>query len=373
MAGIVDGRHVSSAGIRVTVTEVSDFGALEAKWRDLENRSSLSFFQSWTWTGCLIEERFPDPVLAEARDGERTVALALFNRRGRSLFLGESGNPALDCPYIEFNGILAERGREEALSLACLRAVHGTGFWRRRLVLAGVDTVTARVASQVGSVHTVRSVASPWVDVSLKNPCFLTRRSANTRQQLRRSHRDYASVGDIVSRCAEDPAEASRFLDELITLHQASWRARGEAGAFARPFFGRFHRALIERGMPRGEIALVRVSAGAQVIGYLYNFRYRGRSLAYQSGFDYAGASRSGKPGLTCHYEAIRLTAGWGGIRYDFLAGNDRYKRSLSDRQEMLHWIEIMDGYSPRFVLRRALSVVRVLARSTLPRSLRAI
>jgi CelD/BcsL family acetyltransferase involved in cellulose biosynthesis len=350
---------VSSAEIRVNVTEVSDFRGLETRWRDLENRSAASFFQSWTWTGCLIEERFPHPVLAEARDGDRTVALGLFNRRGGTLFLGESGDPALDCPCIEFNGILAERGSEESLTRACLRAVRGTGFWRPRVVLGGVDTATARVAKEVGGVCTVRSVSSPWVDLSLKNPSFLNRRSANTRQQLRRSHRAYASMGDIVSRCAEDSAEASRFLGGLIALHQASWQARGEPGAFARPFFNRFHRALIERGMPRGEVDLVRVAAGGRVIGYLYNFRYRGRSLAYQSGFDYSGASRNAKPGLTCHYEAICLTAGWDGIRYDFLAGEDRYKRSLSDRQETLHWIEVMDGHSPRVLIRRVLDLVR--------------
>ena len=34
-----------------------------AVWRDLESRSDASFFQSWTWTGCLVEERFLRPGL----------------------------------------------------------------------------------------------------------------------------------------------------------------------------------------------------------------------------------------------------------------------------------------------------------------------
>ncbi|HQT78274.1 MAG TPA: hypothetical protein PLD10_14560, partial [Rhodopila sp.] len=65
----------------VHVGPVTDFAALGRRWRDLEQRSAGSFFQSWTWTGCLIEERFADPVLVEAVDGNRTVGLALFNRR----------------------------------------------------------------------------------------------------------------------------------------------------------------------------------------------------------------------------------------------------------------------------------------------------
>jgi len=39
-------------------------------------------------------------------------------------------------------------------------------------------------------------------------------------------------------------------------------------------------------GMMCGEIDLLHIAAGPQTVGYLYNFRYRGQSLAYQSGFD---------------------------------------------------------------------------------------
>jgi CelD/BcsL family acetyltransferase involved in cellulose biosynthesis len=122
--------------------------------------------------------------------------------------------------------------------------------------------------------------------------------------------------------------------------------------------------------MERGEIDLLRVAAGNQVIGFLYNFRYRGRSLAYQSGFDYAGAGRHGKPGLTCHHEAIRFATSWGATRYDFLAGDDRYKRSLSDRAETLHWIVVTDPYSLRLLGRRALDLSgRLLPKFVRPRA----
>jgi len=54
----------------------------------------------------------------------------------------------------------------------------------------------------------------------------------------------------------------------MIALHQRSWIARGQAGAFSNAFFGRFHRALIARGMERGEIDLFRIAAGSQIIGF---------------------------------------------------------------------------------------------------------
>jgi CelD/BcsL family acetyltransferase involved in cellulose biosynthesis len=346
-------RLPSRNSANITVSAVQDLNTLETKWRDLEARSNASFFQSWTWTGCMAEQRFANPELVEVRESGRTVALALFNRVGRTLYLGESGDAALDDVFIEFNGVLTEAGRETELTLACLqsaRDARGKGFphWRRHLVLSGIGADTLVASEQIGPVLRMRDRLAHFVDLSACADDFLRRRSANTRQQLRRSDRDYARSGDITIERAESLAQGLEFLDRLAALHQASWQARGQPGAFANPAFTRFHRTLIARGLGRGEIDLLRIAAGPQTVGYLYNFRYRGQSLAYQSGFDQASAGRHRKPGLTCHHKAIQFAAGWGATRYDFLAGDDRYKRSLADRTESLHWIEVATPYSPR-------------------------
>ncbi|HEY1412446.1 MAG TPA: hypothetical protein VGF36_09900, partial [Rhodopila sp.] len=127
----------------IRVSGVADFAQLGHRWRDLEQRADLSFFQSWTWVGCLAAERFIDPVLVEATEDGRTIALALFNRVRRrigpaALYLGESGSAELDCPYVEQNGVLAEAGREAELTELCLRSVAR----RYDLVLSGVDDTT---------------------------------------------------------------------------------------------------------------------------------------------------------------------------------------------------------------------------------------
>ena len=217
--------------------------------------------------------------------------------------------------------------------------------------MSGVDAATRIAAQQVGAVRRIRDRPAHFVDFAAGGEGFLQRRSANTRQQLRRSDSDYAATGALTIERAESLPQADAFLDGLAALHQASWVARGQPGAFANPGFARFHRALIARGLERAEIDLLRIAAGGQTIGFLYNFRYRGQSLAYQSGFDHANAGRHGKPGLTCHHQAIQFAAQCGADRYHFLAGDDRYKRSLADRTECLHWIEVASPYSPRFLL----------------------
>lgn len=342
--------------IKISVSAVSDFDELGARWRALEARAEPSFFQSWTWTGCLARERFPDALLVEARDGTETIGLALFNRRrrfGRDVaYLGESGIPSYDRLFIEHNGPLVEAGRPAELSTAMLGAVERDCD----VVLSGLGDSAMEAARGAGASHLVRTLPALVIDLAglrQSGGDYLDRRSANTRQQIRRSDRAYSATGPLAIARATTVAEASAWLDEMSVLHQATWIARGEPGCFAEPFFRRFHGELIRRGMPEHEIDLLRVTAGPRLIGILYNFRHRGRALAYQSGFDYGDDQRNRKPGLTCHHQAIRYYAAEGADSYDFLAGEDRYKRSLADKDVTLHWIIGGPPWSPRMLALR--------------------
>ncbi len=347
--------------IRVAVHDRVDLAALGHRWRDLEARSTCSFFLSWTWTGCLIEERFPDPILVEATENGRTVALALFNRRRRwglpVLFLHESGAAALDCPYIEQNGVLTESGREAELTRLCLAAV----LPRWHAVLAGIDATTFEAVQALAVLTRLRRTqASPRADLArlrATGRTYRESRSANTRQQLARSMRWYATeAGMVVSQpevaLAGTMKAALAELDSLAELHQASWNSRGAPGSFAQPFFRRFHRALIERGFHQGQVALQKISFSDLIVGYLYNFRFRNQILAYQSGFHYRNDAAAARPGLVAHAAAIEQAMEQGVDFYDFLAGEDRYKLSLSDTAHHLRWVECGPGLSPLLHLR---------------------
>jgi CelD/BcsL family acetyltransferase involved in cellulose biosynthesis len=355
-----------AAPAHITLSAARDMAAVEAAWRALEPEAAPSFFQSWTWVGCLAEERFPDPVLLRAERAGRTVGLALFNRRqGRlgneRLWLNESGNPALDAIYVEHNGMLLARDAIDLMP-ACLHtaltapiapAGHRGGAWGRRLRLAGVDTVHLKAAQQAGAVHLLNESVAPFVDLaglSAGSDGYLASLSANTRYQIRRSNRCFARLGPQTVRQAETTVEGLAFLDSLAALHQATWTRRGARGAFANPAFLRFHRALIARALPRGELALLRISAGTHVLGYLYNVRLSGRLFTYQSGFDYVGCAAAvgphAKPGLTCHHAAILRAQAEGAVAYDFLAGPDRYKSSLARAATRLYWLDAVPRHS---------------------------
>jgi CelD/BcsL family acetyltransferase involved in cellulose biosynthesis len=89
----------------------------------------------------------------------------------------------------------------------------------------------------------------------------------------------------------------------------------------------------------------LRVVGEGGTIGCLYNFLFRGRVYAYQSGLAYSPDNRL-KPGLVSHDEAMELNRKAGARVYDFLAGEARYKASLSTGVAQLSWVVVQ---RPRF------------------------
>jgi CelD/BcsL family acetyltransferase involved in cellulose biosynthesis len=332
---------------RIDVSGFQDFGILEQEWRALEaSAAPFSFFQSWTWVGCLAEDRFPDPVLVRATEAGRIVGLALFNRRGGTLHLGESGEAGRDCIYVEHNGPLVAAGTGQDLPGLMLRAAWGVpGIGR--VVLSGVAPGLLATAGGIGA--RTRQDPAPFVDLAATGPGeggFLATLSANTRGQLRRSARHFEALGPLALARPAGEAEERAWFAELVSLHAARWQRSGLAGAFAAPFMGRFHQALLPRARGRGEADLWRIAAGAETLGYLYNFRHRGTAYAYQSGLrEFPGATQA-RPGLVGHWLAIEEARAAGLGRYDFLAGPARYKQSLSTGAAPLAWGERVSAAS---------------------------
>jgi CelD/BcsL family acetyltransferase involved in cellulose biosynthesis len=346
--------------VQVVTVPVWSFDGVAGWWRALEAEAgALSLFQSWTWVGCLAEERYDDPVLLRAEADGRTIGLALFNRRRGRLHLAESGQPSLDSPFIEHNGpLVAADAAPDTLTRLFATA------WRDRrvrgLVLGGVPP--AILAAANGVTYRLREETAPFVDLArirAEGGDWLGTLSANTRYQIRRSLRFYMSRGPLRVDRAGTLDEALAWFEALVRLHGEQWRRRGEAGAFADPFALRFHRSLIERAHARGELELLRLTAGGDVLGYLYNFRLGGRVFAYQSGLDHAEAGRHGKPGLTFHALAVQRALAEGAEVYDFLAGAARYKLSLSNASTPLVWAETVCAASMPGMLARMRSMLQ--------------
>ncbi|MFQ3622437.1 MAG: GNAT family N-acetyltransferase [Acetobacteraceae bacterium] len=341
---------------------VRDFAAVERLWRDLEGRAGpVPLFRTWTWVGCLVEERYDDPWLVVVRRGGVAEAAALFNRRGGTLWLGETGDASRDAPFVEHNGpLLAAGAGEEALRPLFAAAWRIGGV--RRLRLGGVAPELAALSG--GTVSALQERPSFWIDLERvrRAGSALAHLSANTRAQLRRGLRGFGGEAARLER-AEDMAAAEAGLSALVAAHQSWWQGRGKSGAFADPFMLRFHAALVARGLPRGEVALLTLRhPDGRAAAHLYLLVSGGHVAAYQSGLAADPDLLALRPGLVAHALAVAEAARQGHRLYDLLAGEARYKRSLATDRGSLLWVERVRAGSPEAaigVLRRAVAGLR--------------
>ncbi len=340
--------------IAFEIVPMPPFDALGTLWRELEARSDGGFFLSWGWVGCWIEETGLKPAILIGREQGKIVLLAVLVPTRRhdiarfaiaGMHLQTTGDLGQDIVTIEYNGFLLDRTvsswvQQQAVGYLVSGPVV-EGRQRNELHLKNV-TVPYDINFAETGIRCIRLEQKPSWRVDLdairaSGKPYLDHLSANTRQQVRRSMRLYEREGKLVAQRARDVPEALRFLEGLKELHQRTWTRRGETGSFAYPFFERFQRRLIATCLPRGTVEIVRVACGERVIGYLYNFIWRGTVLAYQSGLAYESDARL-KPGLVAHCLTIDIHLAEGAKMYDFMAGEARYKASLGEPgPEMYH------------------------------------
>src|SRR5665647_2109277 len=191
--------------------------------------------------------------------------------------------------------------------------------------------------------HTEFSKPYFWVDLEGMRPDqgeYLNALSRNTRQQIKRSMKLYEEKGQLELTLAGSEEQALSYLDQLKQLHQAYWNKKGYAGAFSTEFTNDFHRNMVTNGFANNQIQLIKVTAGEATVGILYNFMNQNRVCNYQAGLVYDMNPKL-KPGLVCHALAIEMNIAMGNKSYDFLMGENQYKRSLSTQEDMMHWLTL--------------------------------
>jgi CelD/BcsL family acetyltransferase involved in cellulose biosynthesis len=332
----------------ITVSDSIELPDLAASWTELETRGDAGFFLSWRWIGSWLSATGARPLLVRAADGNTILGLGvLISSRRRRFFLSvnqlrlhETGLAEQDAVMIEHNNFLVARSAPAGLVADMLKALQAADPSWDEIVLGGVSAGTI-ASAQAAGLTVVTDRTSPDFGVTLPDPAFSgsweETLSSNQRAQLRQSRAFAERMGPLVLKCADSPSQALEFFEKMIVLHTAYWQGRGKPGAFATPFSRAFHREIIASQTGPGAAELLELSAGEQVLGYLYNFQYGERVYSYQSGFSYSDDNRH-RPGLLAHALAIERARQRGMRVYDFLAGEAPYKARLGQPLGQMVW-----------------------------------
>ena len=328
---------------------------LHIVWRGITDVARHSFFLSWpwirTWLSCLPSS--VQPHLLTISNGTMAVAAAILvksnlRRSGfvmsRTWVLNATGDPALDQIFIENNGLLVREGHSDVAYRQWADSfVHEHSDWDE-IKLRGVPPAMLEVWDHPQlAVRQEMELTSRFVDldaVRAANVPFMQMLGKKTRAHIRHTRSSFEKYGPITVEVAKTMTEALVCFGELKSLHQQRWVKRGLQGAFGYPFFEIFHSALIRDHFDDGVVQLLRVKAGEQTVGVLYNFVHANDVLVYQTGFDYSLVESPNKqsPGLLTHALAIEYNVHRGHRRYDFLAGDSLYKQVLANGSEQLWW-----------------------------------
>ena len=320
---------------------MQEWAALEVRLRSPYLTCSHAWTRTWLkHYGDLVPHR-----LAVATHAGEVVGMCLITNgvqqydgplEIKTLHIGTAGEPESESVCVEYNRLLVA---PEFLS-PFVRQLTQSIAKRETCECLLVEGVSAEESQEFLNCDTptgVEEVPSHYCDLNLfraapSEPWRLF--GDSTRTNLRRSLRD---LDDLHVDWADEPQVALQLYDEMIGYHQARWNAAGKPGVFASDRFRFFHRDLIETLVPQQRAVLVRVREQRRVIGILYLLIEQNRLWYYQGGLPDHQSKYS--LGNVTQYLAMLEGARRGYDAFDFLAGDDQYKRVLSTHHNVMYWI----------------------------------
>lgn len=354
--------------VTVTVHPWQAWKQLAPIWSALVAGSeSCSFSLSEIWVETWLEVFGPQlqpSVLIFESNGQAVGACLLANAkpihgflRIKRLALNASGESSADTTYPEYNDILSKPGWESSVAEALFEELahrkwdevaldgfsDGPAYRSLKEKFAGgCECEEVQHPSYFVDLASIRESGMEF-DMSL---------GKTNRKHLRQNIRYYSVIGELRLERAGSVSEALTMLEELGDLSQKRWASRGKRGIFSSEQFRAFHRSLIEKSFSKGTVHLLKVSAGDQTVGLVYNLVHRGRVHFYQCGYHY-GPDKRLSPGTVTLSRAIQYCLDEGYHDYDFLSGESNYKQWLSTGSRTLFWtvfrrprlrLQVIDG-----------------------------
>jgi CelD/BcsL family acetyltransferase involved in cellulose biosynthesis len=338
---------------------------LASEWNPLLQRSrSDSIFMTWefmdTWWD-VYGERF-SPLVLVARDRDRVCGVApLMVSRGE----GPVGSQLRCLEYCgqgtdvtpEHMDFFVQPGREDEITTAfchhLLRDKRSRWDWLNlKFMLTSSPNFQSllRAFKRAGiRLEVTEELPCPFVQTQdMTWPEFLARKSRNFRKHLRNMKRRLRRLGDVCLRLVGQHLDLDRAFDRLVELNRSRW---GEAGeSFRSTDYTRFHRQLCRRFLDRGWLLLSELHVGGTAVASQYDFCYGGKIWGNQGGWRPDWATL--RVGNIMLGEIVALTMELGYREYDFLGGDDEYKRRWSTHSRRAVFLQ-GSNTNPRGMLHR--------------------
>lgn len=370
-----------SQAVRITaISEPASLARLAEAWDELLAASDAdALFLTWTWISTWWVNfgagRQLHVLAARDEQGSLLGIAPLMVQRGVEGFppklrvlmvIGQQGET-----LAERLDLIVRRGHEDAVVEAFVRHLMDEQrdlfdllFLERVRTDSTAFVALRRCLDERGlTVRTDNEQPSPYRSLPATYEDLRASMSRNFRRQLSNARNRLKKEGAVALCFAPDDIPVAEAMDELIALHRARWGP--DEGSFRTPDYVQFHRALSERLADRGELVLVLLRVGSETVAGRYDFMYGGRVWCFQGGWQ--PAFERMRVGTILTADVMDWAIARGCTEYDFLSGDDPYKRRWADDERTLLDLRAW-GRGPRAWAHFQASRARALARRLLRR-----
>ena len=318
-------------------------------------------FLSWSWIHAWINTLPSAPTVLIAHEGNTCVGLAIFTQRNERSFLGikikqlwlhRSGEQALDQMWIEHNDFLLHSSNVQSVRKAMLDYLIDNQYLWQELYI-GLSTDEKLDEFECNLPYSRIDITSPDFEVDLRGKThiddYLSDLSKNTRAQIRRTEKILSQGGNLSLTLASSDILKRTYLDEIAALHKEKWQDTEFGSGFNNPIFERFHQDLIFAPEMSNVTNLYCLKVNNEALAYIYILKDNNAWYFYLSAMKNHTDNRI-KIGLLAHTFIIKEAIAQHVNKYSFLAGEARYKESLSNMPTTRQ--KLMCFYQPTFLMR---------------------
>lgn len=325
-----------SVAVTLISNEQCSIDELASAWLLLEARSNASFFLSWTWIGKWLKQlSMPYYVLKATLDDE-IVGLSIIVKNTRYMFgflpvqqwwINRSGDEAFDQCWIEENDFLVDSTNTVGIKEAMVEFLKKNNQWQEIILGMSHDEAITRFTKVANSQMTLVDDKGYGVDFSqLEKTYELDVLSRNSRQKIRQSERLLSLQGALSFQVSNQTELKLEQLEYIAQLHIQRWRETLTPSGFTNVHFREMMQALLTDE----HCEILCLALNEKPIGYLVNIRYGNKVYFYLSALASYDNPKI-KVGMLIQKKAIEYYQQQGVVYYDFLAGDLRYKASLTN------------------------------------------
>jgi len=335
--------------VQVSVKQffIINFKALEEQWLQLEKSSKTSFFLSWKWIGSWLKIIGDDQKIyvIKAQKNNLIVGLGLFVEQNivrhkcitsKQWYLHRTGLEAKDQIWIENNGFLMNESCKDETHNAIWHHLleHKNNVDEYIVYVAKKSSFTSLVIDNK-KYNQINELNEFGYKVPLKGlSClqdYLSGLSKNTRQQFNRSIKHINKQGNVDFTIIEKPQDQIEIIDNTKHWHINKWHNTSTPSGFENREFSQFHNQLLKSLHPTASTILATLKLNGEIIGCIYCLSHQNNVYFYLSCLKPFDDNKI-KLGLMMHIHMIDwlISNNNSYNQYDFMAGEARYKSSLS-------------------------------------------